>query len=116
MDRIMYILVVAMLISWLILILYWRYVQAFKAFMKDLNRISYRIQKKDFSVSTLVVTNNEKYITMANEAVLLPKEAEGVAGVFGMVVFSQLFACLLSLARGYNPDEPIGLSKTTVTF
>ena len=72
--------------------------------------------KKDFSVSTLVVTNNEKYITMANEAVLLPKEAEGVAGVFGMVVFSQLFACLLSLARGYNPDEPIGLSKTTVTF
>ena len=53
---------------------------------------------------------------MANEAVLLPKEAEGVAGVFGMVVFSQLFACLLSLARGYNPDEPIGLSKTTVTF
>ena len=52
----------------------------------------------------------------ANEAVLLPKEAEGVAGVFGMVVFSQLFACLLSLARGYNPDEPIGLSKTTVTF
>lgn len=72
--------------------------------------------KKDFSVSTLVVTNNEKYITMANEAVLLPKEAEGVAGVFGMVVFSQLFAYLLSLARGYNPDEPIGLSKTTVTF
>ena len=72
--------------------------------------------KKDFSVSTLVVTNNEKYITMANEAVLLPKEAEGVAGVFGMAVFSQLFACLLSLARGYNPDEPIGLSKTTVTF
>ena len=55
-------------------------------------------------------------IAMANEAVLLPKEAEGVAGVFGMVVFSQLFACLLSLARGYNPDEPIGLSKTTVTF
>ena len=39
-----------------------------------------------------------------------------IAGVFGMVVFSQLFACLLSLARGYNPDEPIGLSKTTVTF
>ena len=53
---------------------------------------------------------------MANEAVLLPKEAEGGAGVFGMAVFSQLFACLLSLARGYNPDEPIGLSKTTVTF
>ena len=72
--------------------------------------------QKDFSISTLVVTNNKKYVSMANEAVLLPEEAEGVAGVFGMTVFSQLFACLLSLARGYNPDEPMGLSKTTVTF
>jgi glutamine--fructose-6-phosphate transaminase len=53
---------------------------------------------------------------MANEAVLLPKEAEGVAGVFGMAVFSQLFACLLSLARGYNPDEPIGLYKNYGNF
>lgn len=71
--------------------------------------------KKDFSVSTLVVTNNEKYIAMANEAVLLPKEAEGVAGVFGMAVFSQLFACLLSLARGYNPDEPNALIAGLMT-
>lgn len=59
MDRIMYILVVAMLISWLILILYWRYVQAFKVFMKDLNRISYRIQKKDFSVRVRKSNNAE---------------------------------------------------------
>lgn len=72
--------------------------------------------QRDFSISTLVVTNDEKYISMANEAVLLPKEAKGLEGVFGMTVFSQLFACLLSLARGYNPDEPVGLSKTTVTF
>lgn len=59
MDRIMYILVVAMLISWLILILYWRYVQAFKTFMKDLNRISCRIQKKDFSVRVRKSNNAE---------------------------------------------------------
>ncbi|WP_456095555.1 sensor histidine kinase [Peptostreptococcus sp.] len=59
MDRIMYILVVTMLISWLILILYWRYVQAFKDFMKDLNRISYRIQKKDFSVRVRKSNNTE---------------------------------------------------------
>ncbi len=59
MDRIMYILVVAMLISWLILILYWRYVQAFKDFMKDLNRISYRIQRKDFSVRVRKSNNAE---------------------------------------------------------
>jgi len=61
----MYILVVAMLISWLILILYWRYVQAFKAFMKDLNRISYRIQKKDFSVRVRK-SNNAEVMSFVN--------------------------------------------------
>ena len=65
MDRIMYILVVAMLISWMILILYWRYVQAFKAFMKDLNRISYRIQKKDFSVRVRK-SNNAEVMSFVN--------------------------------------------------
>lgn len=65
MDRIMYILVVAMLISWLLLILYWRYVQAFKAFMKDLNRISYRIQKKDFSVRVRK-SNNAEVMSFVN--------------------------------------------------
>lgn len=65
MDRIMYILEVAMLISWLLLILYWRYVQAFKAFMKDLNRISYRIQKKDFSVRVRK-SNNAEVMSFVN--------------------------------------------------
>lgn len=72
--------------------------------------------QKDFQISTLVVTNKEKYTAMGNASVLLPKDAEGVLGVFALTVFSQLFSCLLSIARGYNPDEPIGLSKTTVTF
>ena len=72
--------------------------------------------KKDCCISFLVVTNKEEYAALGNEAVLLPAEAEGLSGVFGLTVFSQLFACLLSVARGYNPDEPIGLSKTTVTF
>ena len=72
--------------------------------------------QKDFRISTLVVTNKEKYTALGNAAVLLPEEAEGVSGVFALTVFSQLFSCLLSIARGYNPDEPIGLSKTTVTF
>ncbi|MBC5658576.1 SIS domain-containing protein [Anaerosacchariphilus sp. NSJ-68] len=72
--------------------------------------------QNDFKVSTLVVTNKEKYRELGNASVVLPEKAEGVSGIFGLAVFSQLFACLLSIARGYNPDEPIGLSKTTVTF
>lgn len=72
--------------------------------------------EKEFKISSLIVTNKEKYKNLGNCSVLLPENAEGVSGVFALAVFSQLFACLLAIARGYNPDEPIGLSKTTVTF
>lgn len=66
MDKVMYVLVVAMLISWLVLILYWRYVQAFKAFMRDLNRASYRIKKKDFSVRIRKSNNTEVMASVNN--------------------------------------------------
>lgn len=72
--------------------------------------------KHDFKISSLVVTNKEEYKDLGDAAVMLPAEAEGISGIFGLVVFSQLFACLLALSRGYNPDEPLGLSKTTITF
>lgn len=72
--------------------------------------------KNDFKISSLIVTNREEYISLGNAAVVLPENAEGISGIFGLTVFSQLFACLLAISRGYNPDAPIGLSKTTVTF
>ena len=72
--------------------------------------------QSDFKISSLVVTNKKEYTSIGNISVLLPECAEGVSGIFGLTVFSQLFACLLAISRGYNPDEPIGLSKTTVTF
>ncbi|MCF0111099.1 MAG: SIS domain-containing protein [Erysipelotrichaceae bacterium] len=76
------------------------------------------IQKlqNDFSISTLVVTNKEEYVSYGNEAILLPKEAEGIDAVCPLAVFSQLFCCILAFARGYNPDAPVGLSKVTVTL
>lgn len=72
--------------------------------------------KRDFKISALVVTNKEKYRDLGEAVVMLPEEAEGIPGIFGLIVFSQLFSCLLAISRGYNPDEPLGLSKTTVTF
>lgn len=83
------------------------------------NESTIQLMKKmqnDFKISCMVVTNREEYCSLGNASVLLPKEAEGVRGIFALAVFSQLFSCLLSIARGYNPDEPIGLSKVTVTF
>ncbi len=72
--------------------------------------------KHNFDVSVLVVTNKQKYEYLGNAVVRVPETADGVTGAIADVLFSQLFACLLAIARGYNPDEPIGLSKTTVTF
>ncbi|MEG2751655.1 MAG: SIS domain-containing protein, partial [Anaerorhabdus sp.] len=72
--------------------------------------------KNDFKTTNIMVTNDEEIAKMADYAILLPKEAEGLRGVYALVIFSQMFACLLSFARGYHPDKPMGLSKTTITF
>jgi glucosamine--fructose-6-phosphate aminotransferase (isomerizing) len=64
---------------------------------------------------TTVVTNVKEYAEMADHSVVLPEECDGILGVYGCAIFSQLFACLLAIERGYNPDFPVGLSKVTVT-
>ena len=71
--------------------------------------------KDEKNLYTMIVTNDEKISKLANHSVLLPEECDGILGVYGCAVFSQLFACLLAIERGYNPDFPEGLSKVTVT-
>lgn len=72
--------------------------------------------KEEYKVNSLIVTNNEELAKLGDMSILLPKEAEGLEGIFSLTIFSQMFACLLSIKRGYNPDSPIGVSKTTVTI
>ncbi|MCI5773645.1 MAG: SIS domain-containing protein [Erysipelotrichaceae bacterium] len=71
--------------------------------------------KKNFNISSLVVTNKEKYLNLGDYGILLPSEAEGYLSMFSNAIFSQMFACILSFARGHHPDKPYGLSKVTVT-
>lgn len=72
--------------------------------------------QKDFHISTMVVTNKPEYYDLGDYCVKLPESCEGAISVFGLAIFSQLFACILSFARGFNPDKPTGLSKVTVTY
>ena len=72
--------------------------------------------QKDFSISSLIVTNKEKYLGLGDYSILMPTEGEGYMSLFTNALFSQMFACILSFARGYHPDKPTGLSKVTVTF
>ena len=72
--------------------------------------------QKDFSISSLIVTNKEKYLGLGDYSIFMPTEGEGYMSLFTNALFSQMFACILSFARGYHPDKPTGLSKVTVTF
>lgn len=72
--------------------------------------------KENSKITALIVTNKEEYLGLGDYSILMPKEGEGYMSLLTNAVFSQMFACLLSFARGYHPDKPNGLSKVTVTF
>lgn len=71
--------------------------------------------KDETDIWCTVVTNKEKYLPLGDTSVLLPAKYDGVQAVLSGAVFSQMFACLCSLSRGYDPDHPKGVSKKTVT-
>ena len=72
--------------------------------------------KEETNIWSAIVTNKKEIAEMADASVLLPKEFDGVYGMWGVIIFSQMFACLCSLSRGFDPDNPKGVSKKTVTI
>lgn len=59
MDEVLYILALIMLSLWLLLILFWRYIYVFKAFVKDASRVLNRVKKGDFSARLKNLTGSE---------------------------------------------------------
>ncbi len=90
------------------------YFMADKATNYSVQALLERLQK-EYQVWSTVVTNDPKLAEMGDTCVMIPAEYDGLRAVFPCAVFSQMFACLCSLSRGYNPDAPVGVSKTTVT-
>ncbi len=45
----------------------------------------------------------------------IPKTTNDMISPFYNVVWGQMFACQLALAKGLNPDQPRGLNKVTIT-
>lgn len=62
-----------------------------------------------------VVTNDPDIAGKGEQQIVIPAEFDGLRAVLCCAVISQMFACLLSLSRGYDPDHPEGVSKHTVT-
>lgn len=72
--------------------------------------------KREFQVFACVVTNKPELVPEADLLIILPPHCDGLRAVFASAVVSQMFACLLSISRGYDPDNPVGVTKNTVTF
>lgn len=71
--------------------------------------------KEEAGIWCTVVTNNPELAALGDTSVLLPQEYDGIKAVFTGAVFAQMFSCLCSLSRGFDPDNPKGVSKKTVT-
>lgn len=70
--------------------------------------------KSEYDIFSIVVTNKDN-IENADIHIKIDQAYDGIKAVISIAVFSQMLSCLLSIARGYNPDAPIGVSKHTVT-
>lgn len=71
--------------------------------------------KEEAGIWCTVITNKPELAALGDTSVLLPPEYDGIKAVFTAAVFAQMFSCLCSLSRGFNPDAPKGVSKKTVT-
>lgn len=66
-------------------------------------------------VPVMVFTDRED-VANRYPSVLIDAEDNYLEALFINLVLSQLLSFMLSLARGYNPDAPIGVTKNTVTY
>lgn len=71
--------------------------------------------REETNIWCTVVSNKPELVAMGDTGVLLPEEYDGFRAVISGAVFAQMFSCLCSLSRGFDPDNPKGVSKKTVT-
>ena len=64
----------------------------------------------------LSITNDDEIAAMSPNSLLLPSDIDEILSPIPFIVPAQLFAALLSEAKGLNPDAPRSLSKVTKTI
>ena len=69
----------------------------------------------ELHADSLAITNDEKIAALSSRALLMPKEIDDFLSPIPFIIPAQLFAALLSEAKGINPDAPRSLSKVTKT-
>lgn len=63
----------------------------------------------------LLISDNDQLISSSKYSFSIPKADDDMISAFSCAVFSQIFACCLSVAIGLDPDAPRSLKKVTIT-
>lgn len=71
---------------------------------------------RELNADCLAITNSEKIATVSPRSLVLPSEIDEFLSPIPFIVPAQLFAALLSEAKGLDPDAPRSLSKVTKTI
>lgn len=64
----------------------------------------------------IIISTEDEILSRATTPIKLPVDVGEVYSPLVYIIVGQLFAQYLSLSKGYNPDEPRGLSKITRTM
>lgn len=70
----------------------------------------------ELKADSLAITNDDEVARLATHVIKLPDEIDDFLSPIPFIVPAQLFAALLSEAKGLNPDEPRSLAKITKTL
>jgi glucosamine--fructose-6-phosphate aminotransferase (isomerizing) len=69
----------------------------------------------ELGADCLVITDDNEVASTASQSILLKQEIDEFLSPIPMIVPAQLFAALLSEAKGLDPDKPRSLTKVTKT-
>lgn len=70
----------------------------------------------DLGVELLAISNEQRVLDLAHTAVPLPKELPEWLSPIPSIIPAQLFCFHLTRAKGYDTEQPRGLTKVTLTW
>ena len=71
--------------------------------------------RKDFSAELVVISNMKKALSLANMPIPLPLDVPEWLSPLISILPAQLFSYYLTIAKGYNADQPRTINKVTET-
>ena len=71
---------------------------------------------RELHADSFSITNDPEVAKMSSKSLMLPDDIDEILSPIPFIIPAQLFAALLSEAKGINPDAPRSLSKVTKTL